>query len=383
MPDTSILDPARTSPYYRRLIDAARSRQRWLLLCGGTTYAVAWLWIGFRIGAPPDFALVSLALLPITLALYGLTFVKTARWLLECNPVVMAVTLAGHIVVGAAAIPQGSTPRVALQFCLLMFLVILTAPTLRSNALAVAISLLIVAGSALVVLPGEALGLILPAAGAATLAAVMLERERRAVFDLRLELERRATSDNLSGVSNRAHIMLLAQNEFARARRYREPYACLIIEVDDFETLAAAGAANPTGTNAADVILQMFSGYCVVVMRHCDSFGRLGPARFLALLPETRGLGAFTLASRMCRELAAFDVMVEGRSVKFTVSIGTTELDASDRWAGDMLRRAEQALEDAIERGRGCAVLGAPPALPPDLANQPPAAANGPKMPKA
>ena len=56
------------------------------------------------------------------------------------------------------------------------------------------------------------------AVAAAAIAAGILEHERRAAFALRTELERRATSDNMTGVSNRAHILQLAQNEFARAR---------------------------------------------------------------------------------------------------------------------------------------------------------------------
>jgi GGDEF domain-containing protein len=97
-------------------------------------------------------------------------------------------------------------------------------------------------------------------------------------------------------------------------------------------------------------------------MRHCDSFGRMAPARFLALLPETQGQGAHTLAMRMCRDISNLEVMVGGNPIKFTVSIGAAELHATDRWAGDMLRRVEQGLEDAVERGRNQAVFAAPPA---------------------
>ena len=179
------------------------------------------------------------------------------------------------------------------------------------------------------------------------------ESERRQARLLRRELERRATSDDLTGVSNRAHINLLAQNEFARARRYREPCALLMIEIDGYEEL--------TRKWGAYVIVQVFTGYCVVVMRHCDSFGRLSPERFLAVLPETKGDGAFILAQRMCRDLAALDVAVEGQTRNFTVSIGAAELHANDRFVGDYLRRAGQALDDAIEHGRNNAVLAASP----------------------
>ena len=127
-----------------------------------------------------------------------------------------------------------------------------------------------------------------------------------------------------------------------------------MIEIDDFEGLTKRSARVPA------VVVQVFSGYCVVVMRHCDSFGRLTPARFLGLLPETQGSGAQTLAARMCRNLSALEVLVDGEPVRFSVTIGATALDVTDRWASDMLRRAEQGLEDAIEQGRGIAVLALP-----------------------
>ena len=47
--------------------------------------------------------------------------------------------------------------------------------------------------------------------------------------------------------------------------------------------------------------------------------------------------------------------------MNFTISIGAADLHQTDRWAGDVLRRTEQGLEDAIERGRNNAVLAALP----------------------
>ena len=129
-----------------------------------------------------------------------------------------------------------------------------------------------------------------------------------------------------------------------------------MFEIDAYNAL---GQTNDAQTR--DTVVQVFSGYCVVVMRHCDSFGRLSAARFLALLPETPGEGALKLASRMCAEVAALDVMVAGAPVHFTVSVGIAELHVADRNSVDLLRRSRQALDDAIERGGNNAVLAAPP----------------------
>ena len=110
----------------------------------------------------------------------------------------------------------------------------------------------------------------LPLVAAAVTIARRFQTHESESVSLRQELQRRATSDELTGVSNRAHITLLAQNEFARARRYGEPCSCLTVELDDPETISRKWGVRGLGT-----IVQILTGYCVVVMRHCDSFGRL------------------------------------------------------------------------------------------------------------
>ena len=369
MPITTSLAPAKAALYREALYDTTYIRQRWLVLCGGTVYAIAYLWISFRIGASPEFAVASLGLLGVSLVLYALTYASAARLLLEINPTLFAVTFGAHVVLGAASVSQGSATRFALLFSLLGLFVVVTAPTLRSTIAALFVTAMVAVFGALVYLPGtgvsfgaiEAFSYLAPVLGLTVLAATGLENERRKAFDLRLELERRATSDDLTGVSNRAHITLLAQNEFARARRYREPFSCLMFEIDGHDAIV-----DRWGAQASSVVAQVFTGYCVVVMRHCDSFGRLSPSRFLALLPETRSQGAFMLAERMCRDLSAMDVVIDGETLNFTVSIGATEQHITDRAAGDLLRRAEQGLADALDRGRNIASLAAmPPSAPP------------------
>jgi len=132
-----------------------------------------------------------------------------------------------------------------------------------------------------------------------------------------------------------------------------------MLAIDAYEALRSKW-----GIHAADAAVQVLSDYRVVIRHHCDSFGRPGLHRFLALLPETEGAGALTLSSRMCKDIAALDVKASGKGLNFTISIGAAELHSSDRWAGDVLRRAEQALDDAIERGGDNAVLAESPSAP-------------------
>ena len=340
---------------------AART-QRQLLIAGGGAYGAVALAAGLRDLADRSSAAASFAALAAVLICVVLSFSGTARTRNYAIPLIIACVFAAHIVVAVARTPEDGAFRFALLFGLLgLYLSLLTA-TRRAGLTALTVMAILALAGAFAVLRPRGLSLYtamlywVPLLAATVMTVFRRAEAERAADTLRAELERRATSDELTGVSNRAHIQLLAQNEFARARRYREAFACLMLEIDNYAALAGMSRA------AAAAVIQVFAGYCVVVMRHCDSFGRLGPARFLALLPETAGAGALTLANRMCRDATELAVAAGAERLNFTVSIGAAEIGGDDRVAGDVLRRAEQALEDAIEQGRSRAVLGAVPA---------------------
>jgi diguanylate cyclase (GGDEF)-like protein len=288
---------------------------------------------------------------------------RSARFPCLILPVCAALLFSVGIVVAALRDPSFGALQFAFMFLVGGGLLLLIAPGRRGVIASLATMGAVGLAGAIVVgmavdtfdvihaISSMLIGLLVP-----YLLADRIEDAHRDASTLQTELARRATSDGMTGVSNRAHINLLAQNEFARARRYGEPYSCLTIEIENYQNLLAS-----SGSAAAAAVVQVLAGYCVVVMRHCDSFGRLTPSRFLALLPETPSVGAHTLAHRMCRDLAALDVAFGGGKLHFTVAIGCAEMHAVDRWAGDMLRRADQGLADAIERGGNCAVFATVP----------------------
>lgn len=281
-------------------------------------------------------------------------------------PLALSLPFSLHVVASAATAMQAHGADFALLLGLLAVLTGIFASTRRDAILALGPMCVVALFGALAIVthqPAFALAPALVGVAIATALGILVgyavEKAHREAGLLRHELARRATSDDITGVSNRAHILLLAQNEFARARRYGEPYSCLMIEIDDYDKIVAQH-----GPLAADTIVQVLTGYCVVVMRHCDSLGRLAPARFLALLPETPEGGATTLANRMCRDLAALNVAFTGNTLKFTISIGGAQLHAVDRSAGDLLRRAEQGLLDTAERGGNLAAFVPVPVAP-------------------
>ncbi|MBL8631183.1 MAG: diguanylate cyclase [Rhodospirillaceae bacterium] len=357
-------EAAYAAQQHRRCEDA----QRWLLLAGGTAFALLGFWLGADIyKTTHGLTNSAVALLLATLVMWGLTFTPFVRARIELVPIVLALVLGWFNIFLIAFVPDGGALKAALLFGALAALTTLMAPMVQTAVAAmIAAGLMALVGFG-VVFPLqnidisilETVGVSVPMFLFVAGFAFALDHTRREAFSYKHELGRRATTDEISGVSNRAHIHQVAQNEFGRARRYKEPLSMVMIEIDNFDTIL-----DDAGPIALDTMIQVFAGYCVVVMRHCDSFGRLSRNRFLAILPETPIKGAKVLGERMCRDLAALDVLTEDGKVNFTVSIGMAEAHVSDKWGGDLLRRCGQAVDDAIERGRNTFVASIPPSLP-------------------
>ena len=342
-----------------------QSVQRWLVLIGGTLYCLAAMWSAFRAGDTTGMlGNYSLILLAFTTVLFGLSFVQFVQDRAELLPILFALSFSVHLSLGLVYLPLDGGTRFALLMGLLCIYLTALSPTLLIALAAIAAAIIVALLATIFLFPRPdvaisvpaALGYLSPALLIAVTIASLSDRTAREAFSYKWELSRRATTDELSGVANKMHIRVLANNEFTRARRYSEPFACLMFEIDGLNSIRETW-----GDHAADTIARVFAGYCVLVMRHCDSFGRLSERRFVALLPETPGPGALTLAKRMVEDLGNLEVNVYGEVLHFTVSVGVTEVCRGDQTGNDLLKRAEQGLEDAIEQGRQKAIYAAPP----------------------
>lgn len=177
---------------------------------------------------------------------------------------------------------------------------------------------------------------------------------------LREELERRATTDDLTGLANRGHFYSTAMANLTRAQRYGEPLSLLILDIDHFKDV------NDTyGHQAGDAVLRGVADHCREVIRTSDLIGRMGGEEFAILLPETGQEAACHLAERLrqglqerrwrCHTLGdqAQDPMGgPPRDLAVTVSIGVATLTPAITGLDALYARADQALYAAKAGGR-------------------------------
>jgi len=96
------------------------------------------------------------------------------------------------------------------------------------------------------------------------------------------ELERLATVDGLTGITNRRHFNEQAETEWKRHRRYDRPLSVLMVDIDHFKSIN-----DSFGHAIGDQALIHVAALCSEGNRTTDIAARLGGEEFGLLLPET------------------------------------------------------------------------------------------------
>jgi len=188
----------------------------------------------------------------------------------------------------------------------------------------------------------------------ATLGFVLMCSDR-----LHQELERQATIDSLTGISNRRTLGELATRAIASAHRHKRQLAVVLVDADHFKRIN-----DVYGHEVGDEALQIIAATLQCVLRSEDLFGRLGGEEFVVVMPDADETAARAGAERLRHAVEQVELIARHRRVPLRVSIGVAVIDAGDDLAS-LLRRADQAMYAAKRGGRN-RVMG-----PTDLARYP------------
>ncbi len=174
------------------------------------------------------------------------------------------------------------------------------------------------------------------------------ERER-----LHQELQHLAITDSLTGQYNRRGFFQMGEVEIDQFHRYYRPLSVIIIDLDHFK------AINDThGHSVGDQVLRTFAERCCREIRHVDLYGRLGGDEFAILLPETDIFEAAEIARRILQSISGTPISSSNGPIQVTVSIGVAMALKNTIRLEDLLRRADEALYTAKQKGRGRVEIG-------------------------
>jgi diguanylate cyclase (GGDEF)-like protein len=170
-----------------------------------------------------------------------------------------------------------------------------------------------------------------------------------------------ATTDPLTQLANRRAVLERLSHEFARAARYRNALACLMVDIDHFKRVNDTHG-HPMGDKVIATVSAALSG----AIRGTDLVGRYGGEEFVVVALETGLEGGIRLGERLRGAVArSFAGVPDLPKVTISVGVATTELAVVTPEA--LLKRADEALYRAKREGRdrvvGKAADGSEPAV--------------------
>lgn len=162
-------------------------------------------------------------------------------------------------------------------------------------------------------------------------------------------LEEMSSRDGLTGAFNRRHLEMSLSKEFSRAKRYGTNLSAIIMDIDFFKKI------NDTyGHKVGDEVLKAAATLVCETVREADICGRYGGEEFLAILPETDLQGAIILAERLRGVIESSEAKTEGKSIRFTVSVGVASIDESTNNHEQLVHNADMALYQSKKSQRNC-----------------------------
>ncbi|PZN35051.1 MAG: hypothetical protein DIU71_01005 [Proteobacteria bacterium] len=161
--------------------------------------------------------------------------------------------------------------------------------------------------------------------------------------------QRKARTDEVTGVSNRRHFFELGEELFLIARRYGTPLAVIMFDVDGFQRINDA-----LGQRIGDTILRRVAELARERVREADILARYQGAEFAVMLPNTGAMEALSVVEDVRSRVAAQRDLAGRVPVAVTLSAGVAEARAHDDSLDRLMRRAARALYAAKQAGRNC-----------------------------
>ncbi|WP_296661978.1 diguanylate cyclase [Paraburkholderia sp.] len=162
------------------------------------------------------------------------------------------------------------------------------------------------------------------------------------------ELHEFATTDGLTGLSNRRHFMARLEAQLAQLRCTGvPPAAVLMCDLDHFKSIN-----DRWGHAVGDRALRHFADILRTHLRTGDVAGRIGGEEFAIVLGSANLESARAVGQRIQRCIAEQPLMGGNEPVLLAVSIGITEMTAADSSAEMTLSRSDFALYRAKRNGR-------------------------------
>ena len=161
------------------------------------------------------------------------------------------------------------------------------------------------------------------------------------------KLESLSKTDHLTQLNNRGAWEQLLEKEFKRSKRSNHICSVVMFDIDHFKKV------NDTyGHQAGDEVIRRTAALLRETMRLTDIAGRYGGEEFGVILVDTDAENAKIFTERLRQRIEAETVEFEEFKIKFTVSLGISQISDSCDTYQQWLEQSDKALYVCKESGR-------------------------------
>jgi diguanylate cyclase (GGDEF)-like protein len=164
-------------------------------------------------------------------------------------------------------------------------------------------------------------------------------------------LQQKATTDGLTGLSNRANFDETFKEQFGTAKTSGAPLTLLLMDIDKFKSVN-----DQFGHLAGDFVLSGVAKIIKAAARGKDLAARYGGEELALLLPETARPAAAAIAETIRLAIAKQTFKFEDKVIPVTISIGVATLEAGSSMTdpAHLIKAADLAVYAAKKGGRNC-----------------------------
>lgn len=171
--------------------------------------------------------------------------------------------------------------------------------------------------------------------------------------DAKLQMERLAVTDGLTGLYNHRHFKEQLRQEIDRAKRHQHNLSLLMMDIDYFKFYN-----DNHGHPAGDDVLRNIAELILKNLRQIDVAARYGGEEFAVILPETNNKSAIIVAEkiRSIVEETKFPKEENQPNGSLTLSIGIATFPGDSSGGIELVDTADRRLYKAKQKGRNTLV---------------------------
>ena len=174
-----------------------------------------------------------------------------------------------------------------------------------------------------------------------------LRRTQEAIEQKNKELQTLATSDPMTGLSNRRAVLEVFEKCFVDAKENDRPLSCVILDIDNFKSIN-----DGHGHAVGDEIICAVAKVLIDTIEKIGFAGRYGGEEFLLILPDCDANAATEISEQIRISVSQLGDKPIVPIDMVTASFGVSELESHIASIEQLIEQADQALYYAKQHGR-------------------------------